>query len=93
LATNNFHLANIRFIKRIVVGNDNPQSMKTETEVQQAMDLVNLCLASTPRGYVLNVEKSFGLYNIGEHQVVLQYAVYNIGFDRKPMFLDDHGQA
>lgn len=93
MSTNNFHLSNIRYIKRIVVGNDNPQSMKTEAEVEQAMDLVNLCLSSTPRGYVLNVEKSFGLYNIGEHQIVLQYAVYNIGFERKPMFLNEHGQA
>lgn len=88
MTTNNFQITHMRFIKRIVVGNDNPQSMKTEEEVQQAMDLVNRCLSSTPRGYLLNIEKSFGLYNIGEHQIVLQYAVYHIGFERKPMFLD-----
>jgi hypothetical protein len=52
--------------------------------------MVNKCLAGTPRGYLLNIEKSFGLYNIGEHQIVLQYAVYHVGFDRKPMWLDDH---
>ncbi len=92
MSTNNYHLTNIRYLKRIVVGNDNPKSMKTEAEVGQEMDLVNLCLSSTPRGYILNVEKSFGLYNIGEHQVVLQYAVYHIGFDRKPMFLENHGK-
>lgn len=86
-----FQLANIRFIKRIVVGNDNPQAMKTEAEVGQAMDLVNRCLSTTPRGQVLNVEKSFGLYNIGEHQIVLQYAVYHIGFERKPQWLDTNG--
>lgn len=91
MATSNFQMTNMRFIKRIVVGNDNPQSMRTEAEVQQAMDLVNKCLSGTPRGYLLNVEKSFGLYNIGEHQIVLQYAVYHIGFDRKPMFLDENG--
>lgn len=88
-----FQLTNIRFIKRIVVGNDNPQNMRTEAEVQEAMDLVNRCLTVSPRGYVLNVEKSFGLYNIGEHQIVLQYAVYHIGFERKPIFLDQHGGA
>ncbi|MEO7494808.1 MAG: hypothetical protein ABIT83_27120 [Massilia sp.] len=93
MSANTFHLTNIRFIKRIVVGNDNPQSMRTEAEVQEAMDLVNRCLSASPRGYVLNVEKSFGLYNIGEHQIVLQYAVYNIGFDRKPLFLDEHAGA
>ncbi len=88
MSVNTFQLTNIRFIKRIVVGNDNPQAMKTEAEVQEAMDLVNHCLQASPRGYTLNVEKSFGLYNIGEHQIVLQYAVYHIGFERKPLFLD-----
>lgn len=91
MSTNNFQISNMRFIKRIVVGNDNPQAMKTEAEIQQAMDQVNLCLSSTPRGYLLNMEKSFGLFNIGEHQIVLQYAVYHIGFERKPMFLESHG--
>ncbi|MBB3117994.1 hypothetical protein [Pseudoduganella violacea] len=93
MSSNNFQMTNIRFIKRIVVGNDNPQNMRTEAEVQEAMDLVNRCLSSTPRGYLLNVEKSFGLYNIGEHQIVLQYAVYHIGFERKPLYLDDHVAA
>lgn len=88
MAANQFQISNMRFIKRIVVGNDNPQNMRTEAEVQESMDLVNRCLSSTPRGYLLNMEKSFGLYNIGEHQIVLQYAVYHIGFERKPMFLD-----
>jgi hypothetical protein len=93
VSTNQFQLTNIRFIKRIVVGNDNPQSMRTEAEVALAMDLVNQCLTSTPRGFLLNLEKSFGLYNIGEHQIVLQYAVYHIGFERKPLHLDQHGGA
>ena len=93
MSTPHFQLTNIRFIKRIVVGNDNPQSMRTEAEVEEAMQLVNRCLSSSPRGYILNVEKSFGLYNIGEHQIVLQYAVYHIGFDRKPLFLDEQGGA
>ncbi len=89
MSTDRFHLSEMRFIKRIVVGNDNPQNLRTEAEIQEAMDLVNRCLAGTPRGYLLGVEKSFGLYNIGEHQVVLQYAVYHLGFARKPMFMDE----
>ena len=92
MATNNFQLTNMRFVKRVVVGNDNPQSMRTEAEVQEQMDLVNRCLNSTPRGHLLNMEKSFGLYNIGEHQIVLQYAVYHVGFERRPSFLDEHGK-
>jgi hypothetical protein len=88
MAIEHFHLTNIRFVKRVVVGNDNPQNMRTEAEVQESMDLVNRCLSGSPRGYLIGVEKSFGLYNLGEHQVVLQYAVYNIGFNRKPMHLE-----
>lgn len=93
MAANNFQLSNLRFIKRIVVGNDNPQNIKTEAEVEESMQLVNRYLSETPRGYLIGMEKNFGLYNIGEHQVVLQYVVYNIGFERRPLFLDDHGRA
>lgn len=88
MSSDRFQLTNIRFVKRIVVGNDNPQNMRTEAEVQEAMELVNKCLSGTPRGFIIGIEKSFGLYNIGEHQVILQYAVYNIGFERKPGYLD-----
>jgi hypothetical protein len=88
VSTDAFHLTDMRFIKRIVVGNDNPQKIRTEAEVQEAMDLVNRCLNGTPRGYILGIEKSFGLYNIGEHQVVLQYVVYHMGFVRKPLYLE-----
>jgi hypothetical protein len=91
MAATHFQIANVRFIKRIIVGNDDPQNMRTEAEVRLAMDLVNRCLSEVPRGHVLNIEKSFGLYNIGEHQIVLQYAVYHVGFERKPMWLDAHG--
>lgn len=88
MSSDRFQLCEVRFIKRITVGNDNPAHLKTEAEVREEMELVNKCLSSTPRGHLVNVEKCFGLYNIGEHQVVLQYAVYHVGFMRKPAFLD-----
>ncbi len=89
MATQVFQLANIRFIKRIIVGNDSPQHPRSEAEIRQAMDLVNRCLTETPRGYIIGMEKNFSIYSIGEHQIVLQYMVYNIGFERKPMWIDD----
>jgi len=89
LSAPQFQLSNVRFIKRIVVGNDSPQNMRTEAEIQAAMGLVNRCLSELPRGHIIGIEKNFGLYNLGEHQVVLQYLVYNIGFERKPMYLDE----
>jgi hypothetical protein len=89
LSAPQFQLSNVRFIKRIVVGNDSPQNMRTEEEIQAAMALVNRCLSELPRGHIIGIEKNFGLYNLGEHQVVLQYLVYNIGFERKPMYLNE----
>jgi hypothetical protein len=88
LSSNSFQLSNVRYVKRIVVGNDDPKNIKTEAEVQAALDLVNRCLSELPYGVIIGIEKNFGLYNIGEHQVVLQYLVYNIGFERRPMWLD-----
>ena len=80
-----FQLSDTRFIKRIVVGNHDPRNMKTEAEVVKEMEMVNACLSGTPRGTILGIEKNFGIYQHGEHQVVMQYFVYHIGFDRKPM--------
>lgn len=86
--TAKFNLSSIRFIKRIVVGNDNPQNVRTESEIEEAMNLVNKCLSEYPKGNIIGIEKNFGIYNIGEHQVVLQSLVYNIGFERKPSYLN-----
>jgi hypothetical protein len=81
-------LSHIRFVKRIAVGSDDPRRIKSQAENEEAMALVNQCLNGIPRGYILSIEKSFNIYNHGENQVLLQYAVYNIGFNRKPGFLD-----
>lgn len=32
-------------------------------------------------------KKNFFLLNIGEHQVVMQYIVYHVGFERKPYWM------
>ncbi len=88
MSNSKFQLSAVKFVKRIVVGNDNPERMKTEEEVQSEMAIVNRCLNELPRGVIIGLEKNFGLYNIGEHQVVLQSLVYNIGFERKPVWID-----
>lgn len=82
-----FDLSAVRFVKRITVGNTNPANPDPEEETDKAMALLNRCLGETPRGVVLGVEKNFGLFNIGEHQVVLQWMVYHVGFPRKPLWL------
>ena len=88
LADDRFQLSDMRFVKRIAVGSQNPSPIKSEEEIEQAMGLLNRCLTDLPKGVIVGLEKSFSLLNIGEHQVVLQYTVYHVGFSRKPPWLE-----
>jgi hypothetical protein len=83
-----FDLTDVHYVKRILVGNDNPERLRTEVEIQQSMDLLNRCLTDTPKGTIIGTEKNFMLLNVGEHQVVLQSVVYHVGFTRKPFWLE-----
>jgi hypothetical protein len=83
-----FDLTDVGYVKRITIGSENPEKMRTEAEIQQAVDLLNRCLSDTPKGTILGVEKNFSILNVGEHQVVLQCMVYHIGFARKPYWLE-----
>jgi len=84
-----FDLSEVRYVKRITVGNNNPAQVISEEEVQKAMDLLNKCLTGPPAGTIIGIEKSFKILNIGEHQAVLQWIVYHVGFSRKPVWFDD----
>ncbi len=84
-----FDLTDVHFVKRITIGTINPSKILSEEEVQQAMDLLNKCLTGPPKGTIVGIEKSFKILNIGEHQAVLQWLVYHVGFARKPVWLDD----
>ncbi|MCC8469070.1 hypothetical protein [Xanthomonas phaseoli] len=82
-------LSEVSFIKRIVVGSDNPAKMQTAEQVEAARQLLNRCLSEAPRGAILGVEKSFNILQLGEHQVVLQWLCYHVGFKRKPVWLTE----
>ncbi|MET0256150.1 MAG: hypothetical protein ABW193_10150 [Luteibacter sp.] len=84
-----FDLTDVKFVKRIVVGSDNPSQMATETQVEEARALLNRCLNESPRGKIVGLEKSFTILQVGEHQVVLQWICYHVGFARKPLWLGD----
>ena len=77
------HLNEITFIERIIIGNNDPLNPKTEEELNDQLKKLNLFLT---KGRIIGQEKSFKIFNIGEHQVVSQYIVYHIGFKRKPHF-------
>lgn len=77
-------LSDVRHVKRIVVGSDNPARLCTQAENEARLQELNDCLTGMPRGTLLSTERSFTLVRIGEHQVVLQWIAYHVGFARKP---------
>lgn len=82
-------LTEVKFVKRIVVGSDNPAQIRTREEVEEAEALLNRCLSDSPHGSIIAVEKSFTVLQVGEHQVVLQWLCYHVGFTRRPFWLAD----
>ncbi|MFP4462129.1 MAG: hypothetical protein ACLFQE_08020 [Thermotogota bacterium] len=84
-----FDLTEVKYVKRITVGSENPNHICTQEEIENTTKLLNRCLNDNPKGSILATEKSFTLLQIGEHQVVLQWIVYHVGFKRKPFWLDE----
>lgn len=84
-----FDLSEVRYVKRISIGTSNPSQVIAEADIEKAIDLLNKCLSGVPPGKIIGIEKSFKVLNIGEHQAVLQWIVYHIGFARKPHWLED----
>lgn len=81
-----FDLSQIQFVKRITIGTSDPNHILSDDDIQPAMDLLNRCLTKAPKGKIVGIEKSFKVLNIGEHQAVLQWLVYHVGFARKPVW-------
>lgn len=84
-----FDLSSVRYVKRIVVGQKDPQVLYTEEDAAKDIELLNKCLNDFPKGHIIGQEKNFTIFNIGEHQVVQQWIVYHIGFEKKPVWLQD----
>lgn len=86
-------LSDVTYVKRIVVGSNNPADLKSDERVEQAMALLNRCLTSHPKGKIVGIEKSFAILQLGEHQVVLQWSCYHVGFPRKPSWLEEEARS
>ena len=82
-----FALSAVKFVKRVVVGSDNPNQMSSEAQIEEARKLLNRCLTDTPKGCIIGIEKCFNVLQLGEHQVVMQWLCYHVGFPRKPVWL------
>ena len=57
--TETFDIADVRFVKRVVVGNTDPSNMRDESVIQKQMDYLNRCLQENPKGCVIGKEKGF----------------------------------
>lgn len=86
----NMDLTDISYVKRIVVGSNDPKVLQSEDEIANTMALLNRCLSEPPKGRIIGIEKSFAVFQIGENAAVLQWLVYHIGFQRRPYW--DDGQ-
>ena len=82
-------LTEVTFVKRIVVGSNNPTDLQTNDRVEAAMALLNRCLSNQPQGKIIGAQKSFSILQVGEHNVVLQWTTYHVGFVRKPAWLSE----
>lgn len=82
-----FDLSCVGFVKRIIIGNNNPEKVVTDAEIKKQLSLFNKCLQEYHKGKIIGIERNFFILNIGEHQVVMQYTVYHVGFKRKPDWL------
>lgn len=84
-----FDLTDVKFVKRIVVGGQNPAEMPSEQQIGEAQALLNRCLQDAPKGSIIGIERSFSVLQIGEHQVVLQWLAYHVGFARRPAWMQE----
>jgi len=91
MARNEFSLSDIRFVKRITIGNINPNSTLTDERNITETKLLNKCL-DEGKGKIIGKDVNYGVYQIGEHQVTLQSTTYHVGFKRKPYWLNEEGE-
>jgi hypothetical protein len=80
-------LSEVKHIERVIIGNNNPEKVKTEDEIKKDMERLNKLLQGHPKGFIIGTEKNFQILRIGEHQVIMQWIVYHIGFKRTPYSL------
>jgi hypothetical protein len=82
-------ITDITYVRRIVVGSNNPANLQSEEEIKESIAFLNRCLTEPPKGRIIAIEKSFSILQVGEHNVVLQWITYHIGFTRRPYWIKD----
>lgn len=79
----------IHFVKTVTIGSVNPNNPLSPQSKQAQADLLNRCLNEPPKGIIIGKDIAIGRYAIGEHELTMQQTTYHIGFQRKPIWLQD----
>ncbi|MBE9545683.1 MAG: hypothetical protein IMF02_14400 [Proteobacteria bacterium] len=82
-------LADVAYIKRVSVGNIDPNRPPTEEELDNQIKLLNRCLNKSPKGRIIGREISAALFQVGENKLMIQNITYHVGFPRKPYWLEE----
>ncbi len=83
-----FSISDVKFVKRIEIGNLNPNHPMSDEKKAEQINLLNRCLNEYPKGKIIGKDISFAVYQIGEHQITMEVITYHVGFSRRPFWLD-----
>lgn len=75
-------ISEVGYVKRYCIGNHDPTNILSNDEIEQQIHKMNTELDGF-KGMILGQEKNFIMFQVNEHQVVMQYIVYHIGYKKK----------
>lgn len=79
---NEFTLSEVRYVKKVTVGSTNPNMQVSDQEKEQQLARLNELLNGYPKGRIIGKDVNFGVFAVGEHQVIMQSTTYHVGFMR-----------
>ncbi|MHC1747035.1 MAG: hypothetical protein AB9856_01435 [Cellulosilyticaceae bacterium] len=82
-------LRDIRYVKRVVIGNVNPNNLLSDEGIDKQMDYLNRCLNDYPKGIIIGKDISVARFQIGNHELNMEKTTYHVGFQRKPDWMKD----
>lgn len=82
-------LTDIRYVKLVPVGSVNPNNPLSDQSKEEQAALLNRCLNDYPKGVIIGKDITVGRYMLGEHELTMEKVTYHIGFERKPLWLEE----
>lgn len=82
-------LTDIRYVKLVPVGSVNPNNPLSDQSKEEQAALLNRCLNDYPKGVIIGKDITVGRYMLGEHELTMEKVTYHVGFERKPLWLEE----